>query len=408
MEGRASYVPTLPNPGVGNLQTAISFTEPAARAVQILEDLVKFDTVSSQSNLAMMAYIEDILSSHGITSILNYNSDRTKANLFATIGPLEEGGVILSGHTDVVPVADQQWSSDPFILAHRGDRIYGRGTADMKAFIACSLAALEFIEIGALVRPVYLAFSYDEEVGCLGAPALIEDLCSKVPPPAAVIVGEPSKMRLIGSHKSVHLYEVSVTGVPAHSSAAHLGISANAIAVRLMAVLLQIADALMENDAGNQAFHPPFSTLTIGLMKGGTAANVLAPEASFVFDLRCLPEQVPDEILSPFYSMISVLSESYPAATITVENRAAVPGFAHITGGAAEALVRSVGGDNSEMLAASFGSEAGQFQRAGFSTLICGPGSIDQAHQADEFIEAVEIEKCMDFMRSLFQAMRQA
>lgn len=388
------------------MYTDVSRLSPTARAIEILGDLVRFDTTSSNSNLALLGYIRDCLARHGVAAELVPDDTGQKANLFATIGPTRAGGVILSGHTDVVPVADQQWASDPFLLTRRDDRLYGRGTADMKAFVACSLAALDFIAPNELHRPVYLAFSYDEEVGCLGAPRLIDRIHSSIVLPALAIVGEPSTMRIIGSHKSVHIYEVSVQGVPAHSSTANLGLSANAVAIRLMHVLLQIADQLTDDAMCNSDFNPPFSTLTIGLMKGGTAANILAAEASFVFDLRCLPELDPDEVLAPFYGEIDAIRRGEPAATISLEPLAAVPPLAHVPESKAEAFVRQISGDNSEIIAASFGAEAGQFQQAGFSTVICGPGSIDQAHQPDEFIEIAEIEKCMLFMDRLFAAMR--
>ncbi|UPT64812.1 MAG: acetylornithine deacetylase [Hyphomonadaceae bacterium JAD_PAG50586_4] len=380
-------------------------SDAVARAIDILSDLVGFDTTSANSNLALMRYVEALLAARGVTAELLLDDTGQKANLFATVGPSRPEGVILSGHTDVVPVAEQNWSSDPFVLTQRDTRLYGRGTADMKAFIACSLAALDFAKLDALQRPIHLAFSYDEEVGCLGAPRLIERIADTIALPAVAIVGEPSLMRIIGSHKSVNIYKVTVTGVPAHSSAAHLGLSANALAIQLMNVLLQIAGKLTAKEAHNADFQPPFSTLTVGLMKGGTAANILAAEASFVFDLRSLPEHDPDEILRPFHAEMEALRVAYPLATITFEPQAAVPPLARVLESKAETLVRRVGGDNSDMIAGSFGAEAGQFQQAGFSTVICGPGSIDQAHQADEFIEISEIEKCMIFMDRLFTSL---
>jgi len=385
----------------------IRASEAVARAVDILADLVQFDTISSNSNLALMRYIEALLARQGITAELMLDDTGHKANLFATVGPSRPEGVILSGHSDVVPVADQQWTSDPFTLTCRDNRLYGRGTADMKAFIACSLAAVEFAETSALQRPVHLAFSHDEEVGCLGAPRLIERIRSSIALPAVVIVGEPSTMRIVGSHKSVNIYKVNVTGVPAHSSMAHLGVSANAIAIRLMHVLLQIAERIAADDMRNPEFQPPFSTLTVGLMKGGTAANILAAEASFVFDLRCLPEHDPDELLQPFFAELDWMRSTHPTATIKFESLASVPPLARVANGHAEQLVRLIGGDDSSVLTAPFGAEAGQFQRAGFATAICGPGSMDQGHQPDEFIEIVEIEKCMQFMSKLFATMCQ-
>lgn len=378
-----------------------------ARAVEILAELVGFDTISSNSNLALMRYIEELLAKRGVTAELLLDDTGRKANLFATVGPSRPDGVILSGHSDVVPVADQHWTSDPFTLTRRGNRLYGRGTADMKAFIACSLAALEFADIDALERPIHLAFSYDEEIGCLGSPRLIEHIRTRIPLPASVIIGEPSTMRIMGSHKSVNIYKVNVTGVPAHSSAAHLGLSANALAIRLMHVLLTIADRIAAEDMHNADFQPPFSTLTIGLMKGGTAANILAAEASFVFDLRCLPEHSPDQLLQPFHAELDWMRETYPAAKITFEPLATVPALARRVGDHAESLVREIGGDDSEAITAAFGAEAGQFQQAGFSTVICGPGSMNQGHQPDEFIEIGEIEKCMRFMDRLFTALCQ-
>lgn len=374
-----------------------------ARAIAILADLVGFATVSADSNLDLIRHVEALLAERGITAELLPDDTGAKANLFATIGPTRPEGVILSGHTDVVPVTDQAWTSDPFTLTRRGDRLYGRGTADMKAFLACVLAALEFADLSALEKPVHLAFTYDEEVGCLGAPSLIERIGSTVVPPVATIVGEPSTMRLIGSHKSVHLYRVAITGMPAHSSAPHLGESANMVAVRLMAVLLRVADRLMLDEHHNPDFQPPFSTLTIGMMRGGTAANILAAEADFTFDLRCLPEHDPEELLEPFLMEIATIRDTHRGVTITVETQAAVPALKRVTGGAAEALIRRVSGDNIDMGAASYGAEAGQYQQAGFSTVICGPGSMDQGHQPDEFIEVREIERCMAFLDRLFR-----
>ena len=374
-----------------------------ARAIAILADLVGFATVSAGSNLDLISHVEALLARLGIAAELLPDDSGAKANLFATVGPACPNGVILSGHTDVVPVTDQAWTSDPFTLTRRGDRLYGRGTADMKSFLACALAALEFTDLSLLQRPIHLAFSHDEEVGCLGAPALIERIGATVALPVAAIVGEPSTMRLIGSHKSVHLYRVAITGVPAHSSAPHLGESANAVAVRLMAVLLRVADRLRLDDRHDTDFQPPFSTLTIGLMHGGTAANILAAEAGFTFDLRCLPEHEPEALLAPFTSEIAVIRDTHPGVTITVETQAAVPALKRVTGGAAEALVRQVTGDNTDMGAASYGAEAGQYQQAGYSTVICGPGSMDQGHQPDEFIEVGEIERCMAFMDRLFR-----
>ncbi|KRB85503.1 hypothetical protein ASE00_01520 [Sphingomonas sp. Root710] len=382
-----------------------TFSASSVRAVDILADLISFDTTSSNSNLALIGYIESHLAKLGVESKRIWDDAEEKANLFAAIGPAGPHGVILSGHTDVVPVQGQQWTSDPFVMTARGDRLYGRGTADMKAFIACSLAALEFADLAALQRPVYLAFSYDEEIGCLGAPRLIEHIRSNIALPAVAVIGEPTSMGVVGSHKSVHIYNVGIVGIPAHSSAVHQGLSANTLGIRLMNILIQIADRLASPEHHNDDFTPPFSTLTIGLMQGGTAVNILAADASFAFDLRCLPEHDADEILAPFYDEVEKIRLSHPDAVIVIEPKAMVPSLARVSGGEAEALVRKIGGDNADMTTVSYGAEAGQFQRAGFSTILCGPGSMEQGHQPDEFIEVREIEKCMRFMARLFTEM---
>ncbi|WP_235538731.1 acetylornithine deacetylase [Sphingomonas sp. Root710] len=385
----------------------VSAPEASARAIEILADLIAFDTVSSNSNLALIRYIETLLNERGISAEILLDDTGEKANLFAMTGPAKPDGVILSGHTDVVPTADQPWTTDPFSLTRHEDKLYGRGTADMKSFIACVLAALEYADLDLLARPIYLAFSYDEEIGCLGAPRLIERLVSKVEAPAVAIIGEPSRMRIVGSHKSMHLFNVGVTGVAAHSSAVHQGVSANALAIRLMGVLMNIADTLAKDGPQDAAFEPPFTTLTVGTMKGGTAANILATEADFVFDLRCLPGESPDEILRPFQAEVEALRKAYPTATIVVKAGASVPPLSFIRAGEAERMVRAANGDNGGMLTASYGAEAGQFQAAGFPTVICGPGSMDQGHQPDEFVEISEIEKCMRFLDRLFALMRQ-
>ena len=379
----------------------------SARAVEILADLIAFDTVSNRSNLALVGYVKTLLEKCGVGVEVLPDETGQKANLLASVGPHEANGIILSGHTDVVPVDGQFWNTDPFALTRQGNRLYGRGTADMKSFLACTLAVVETADLDRLERPVYLAFSYDEEVGCLGAPRLIEKLVSSIAMPAVVIVGEPSRMRIIGSHKSMHLFKVSVTGVAAHSSAVHQGVSANALAIRLMSILINIADTLATSGPQDPAFEPPFATLTIGTMKGGTAANILAAEADFVFDLRCLPDQLPEEILRPFDAEVDSLREAHPTASIMIETLASVPPLSSIGIEEAERLVRAVSGDNREIQTGSYGAEAGQFQQAGFQTVICGPGSMDQGHQPDEFVELGEIDKCVRFLDQLFALIRQ-
>ncbi len=377
----------------------------AAAGTAMLERLIAIDTTSRLSNLKLIELVEAELSALGVTSRRVESPDGAKANLYATIGPAVPGGVVLSGHTDVVPVDGQAWTSDPFALTRRGERLYGRGTCDMKGFIALALAAAPGFAGGRIRRPVHLALSYDEEVGCLGAPAMIREIASNVPPPAAVVVGEPTNMEVVSAHKGITTYLVTVTGHEAHSSLTHLGISANMVAVRLMTMLADIARDL--EAAGDHAspFHPPHATLTIGQVNGGTAVNILARECVFVFDLRCPPGIDPLAILAPFLAeaerIDTGMKARFPDTGIAVVRRSLTPAFAFEADGAAEALARRLSGDNGPVRAVAYAAEAGQFQQAGFSTVICGPGSIEQAHQPDEYIEAAQLARGAAFMLRL-------
>lgn len=378
-------------------------------ALTHLEALVGFDTTSRDSNLRLIEYVEAFLGMHGVASRRVANAEGTKANLYATVGPAVAGGVVLSGHTDVVPVDGQAWSSDPFVLTRRGERLYGRGTCDMKGFLALALASVPGFARGDRARPIHLAFSYDEEVGCIGAPAMIEKLVTDLPAPAAVIVGEPTSMEVVSGHKGISTWRVTVTGHEAHSSLTHLGLSANMIAVGLMERLRQIADELARHGDPDSPYHPPHATLTIGLIQGGTAVNILARECTFSFDLRTPPGQDPDTIIVPFLDACATAHRTAQAqfadAGVSVIRRSATPSFAPEPDGAAEVLARRLAGDNGPTRAAAYAAEAGQFQRAGFSTIICGPGSIEQAHQADEFIDLGQMERGAAFIRRLAETL---
>lgn len=378
-------------------------------AVRILKRLVSFDTVSSRSNLALIADVESYLAELGVTSRVLMNAEGTKANLWATVGPCVEGGVVLSGHTDVVPVEGQLWSSEPFSLEQRDGRLYGRGASDMKGFLAVALATVPAFLAADMVAPVHLAFSYDEEIGCLGAPELIDFILAEGIRPAAVIVGEPTMMRTVVSHKSVHVYEVVVTGKEAHSSLAAEGVSAIMAAIELLAALNAIAldEERMHRDA---QFEPAWSTLTVGTITGGAAANILAGECRFTFDLRCLPGRDAAMVLAPFHEAVRRVDQRLAAfgeATgVSVAEIAHVPWLAREEGGVAEALATSLTGTNEDGLAVAYGAEAGQFQGAGFSTVICGPGSIEQAHRADEYVDVSQIEAGVQFMLRLAEHLK--
>lgn len=385
-------------------------TDLATRATALLDDLIAFDTTSRDSNLALIAYVERYLNSRGIASRRVMNDAGTKANLYATIGPMVAGGVVLSGHTDVVPVDGQAWQSDPFRLTRRGDRLYGRGTCDMKTFLALALAVTPDIIAGAPARPVHLAFSYDEEVGCLGAPAMIRELAREVPPPLAVIVGEPTSMEVVSGHKGISSWTVTVIGHEAHSSLTHLGISANMVAVRLMQQLADLAEQLEAGAETASPFVPPHATLTIGEVHGGTAVNILARECRFVFDLRTPPGLDPDIIIRPFLDQAgqvdAALSRRFGGAGVIVTRRSHTPCLTPVPDGDAERLARRLAGDNGPARAAAYAAEAGQFQQAGFSTIICGPGSIEQAHQPDEYIDVAQVQRGAMFMARLVDSLR--
>jgi acetylornithine deacetylase len=372
-------------------------------ALDLLGKLVSFDTTSRGSNLALIEWVEGYLDGHGVTHRRVPNADGTKANLLATVGPAIEGGVVLSGHTDVVPVDGQPWTSDPFATVERGGRIYGRGTCDMKGFLALALAAVP--ELKGARKPVHLAFSYDEEIGCLGAPQMIDVIRRELPAPALVVVGEPTDMVAVNGHKGIATYTVTVSGHEAHSSLPHLGVSANMAAVKLMGSLTALAEKLDREADPASPFTPKGATLTIGTVHGGTAHNILARECRFVFDLRCPPPLEPDKLLAGFFAeaaaMDAELKARFPECGVAVERRSNVPPFAPEKDGVAEAFARRLAGDNGPARAVSFAAEAGQFQGAGFSTVICGPGSIEQAHQPDEYVERSQMERGAQFMRRL-------
>ena len=381
----------------------------AQRSIEILARLVALDTTSRNSNLALVEFVEGELARLGVTSRRVPNEDGTKANLFATIGPMVEGGVVLSGHTDVVPVDGQPWTSDPFALTLRDGRLYGRGSCDMKGFLALALAAAPELAKAPLVRPAHLAFSYDEEVGCLGAPSMIDEIARVLPRPQAVIVGEPTSMEAVRGHKGISVYRVTVSGREAHSSLTHIGVSAVMAAVRLMALLCDLSERLERDADPSSPFLPKGASLTIGMVEGGTASNILARECSFVFDLRCPPGLDAETIIQPFYAaakaMDAELKARAPEAGVRIERRSGTPAFAPEIDGDSERLARLLAGDNGPGRVVSYAAEAGQFQGAGFSTVICGPGSIDQAHQPDEYVEVSQMQRGAQFMGRLIEAL---
>lgn len=377
------------------------------KAIEILETLIAFDTTSRGSNLAMIEWVEAYLAKHDISATRVMNETGNKANLYATIGPALPGGVILSGHSDVVPVDGQDWDSDPWTLTPKGDLLHGRGTCDMKGFIALALAAVPLFLKGA--KPVHLAISYDEEVGCLGAPAMIAQIADKLPAPRLAIVGEPTMMKVVNGHKGIAVHEVEVFGHEAHSSLPHIGLSANMVAVELMHMLADLSRDLYTRAEPDSSFVPPHATLTIGEIRGGTAANILARHCRFVFDLRTPPGQSANDILAPFKTHVEELDRemraAFPDCGVTLTQLSNAPPLQPRADSEAENFVRSLTGDNAAAGVVSYAAEAGQFQQAGFPTVVFGPGSIEQAHQPNEFIAAEQMQRGAQFMQKLSEKM---
>jgi acetylornithine deacetylase len=377
---------------------------PSYSAVELLARLVNFDTTSHRSNLPLVRFVEDYLAQHGIASQLVASTDGAKANLYATIGPAKEPGVALSGHTDVVPVEGQSWSSDPFVLTERGGRLYGRGSADMKGFLACVLAAVPDFHKRQLSVPIHLAFSYDEEVGCLGVRPLIAELGRRFVRPRLVIVGEPTSMSVVDAHKGPVRWHIDIKGRAAHSSMAPLGVNAISVAGKLLAELARI-EAELERAPRDARFDPPYATLQVTRIDGGTATNIVPVSCHLDFDVRALPGvdvAAIDQRIRAFAEeeCLPEMRRVAPEAGIDIGIANEVPPFA--TGAASEAvaLALRLAGQN-ETHAVSYATEAGLFQAAGSPAVVIGPGDIAQAHAADEWIAKDQLEKCMAFLSRL-------
>ena len=376
-----------------------------AGSIGWLERLVAYDTTSRESNLALIEDVRLFLEGAGIETRLTYNGDRTKANLWATIGPAGRGGIVLSGHTDVVPVDNQDWSRDPFRL-HRDDgRLYGRGTADMKGFCAIVLALTGEMQQRRLSVPIHLAFSYDEEVGCLGVRGLISDVVENLPLPRAVIVGEPTMMRIVGGNKGGRSFRTTVRGVPGHSSDPGRGANAIFAAARIIGHIERLQQELADNADPDCPFDPPYTTFDLGLIRGGTAANIIPEYTTIDWGYRGLPDEPPDALEQRVRRFIE--TEVVPGlqavaghAGVTTELRNAVPPLVPDSRSAAEQLIRHLTGLN-ESGTVAFGTEAGLFQQAGIPGVIFGPGSIQQAHQPDEFIAVEQMEQGVAFISRL-------
>jgi len=369
-----------------------------------LARLVAFDTTSSKSNLALIDDVEDYLKGHGAETQRVWNAERTKANLYAVIGPTVAGGVVLSGHTDVVPVAGQAWSTDPWTLTEKDGRLYGRGTSDMKAFPAIALSLVPEMIAAGLKRPVIFALSYDEEIGLLGAPHMIAEIKDRLPAPSAVIVGEPTLMKVIDGHKGIASFRTTVTGFTTHSSQTDRGVSAVEAAAKLIGKISAMREARAAGADPGSFFHPPYSTMTVNVVRGGTQLNIMAGECQFDWDCRVIPGDSAAGARAEFDAFARVVEAQMrkvaPGCRIETAQISNAPPLAPSPDNPAADLAKSITGLNSTDVV-SYCAEAGQFQEAGFSTVICGPGSIDQAHQPDEFIAISQLVEGTAFIRKL-------
>ncbi|QOR38127.1 acetylornithine deacetylase [Billgrantia diversa] len=375
-------------------------------AAEMLERLVGFATVSRDSNLDLIAFVEGYLDEHGVDHWRVESDDGSKANLLARIGPEMEGGVVLSGHTDVVPVDGQPWSTDPFTLIDKGDgKLYGRGTCDMKGFIACALAELPKWVNLELSAPLYLALSYDEEVGCIGAPRMIERLMADHPRPAAVIVGEPTMMQPVVAHKGATNLRTTVTGRASHSSQVDQGVSAIHVAARLVTRIEDVMAELRAEGRVDEAFNVAHSSLHVGKIAGGTAINIMARECTFEWEIRHLPKDRFEDLIARVSDYAAELEAEMqrraPETSIVTEAlNVTVPALADDNNAEVLNLCRELLGEQPSG-AVAYATEAGQFQRVGLPTVICGPGSIRQAHQPDEYIEIEQLAAGTRFMQAL-------
>jgi acetylornithine deacetylase len=375
-------------------------------AREILAQLVAFPTVSRDTNLPLIDWVQDYLASWGVESHRVYDPTGTKATLFASAGPAVTGGVMLSGHVDVVPVDGQDWTSDPFTLTERDGRLFGRGTCDMKGFDALALWAVPLALEAGVKRPLQVVLSHDEEQGCIAPPQFLPELTAKLPKAAAVIVGEPSMMDCVTGHKGGMSFFCEFRGYEVHSSLMDRGVSAIMEGARLIdwgnAENARLWSAPPSELAA--VFDPPFTTVHTGTIRGGTAANITAARCAFDFGYRLVPGEDAEDLRARFLARLAQIEAGMkavrPEAGVTMTEKFRVPALCPEADGAAEALVRSITGDNGRHVV-SYGTEAGHFQAAGFSTVVCGPGSIAQAHQADEYLSLAQLAAGERFIERL-------
>lgn len=374
------------------------------RAMMILGDLVGFPTVTTEPNLDLVDYVVDLLEPLGYDLRVTHDATGSKANLLASIGPGLTDGIVLSGHSDVVPVDHEEWTGAPFVAMRREQRIYGRGTVDMKGFLACALAlAPWFVELD-LARPLHVAITADEEIGCRGAPHLIADMVGAGIRPRAAIVGEPTAMEIVVAHKGMHEYTTTLTGVEGHGSLPDHGVNAVQFGARFVTALMGVAADLMGRAPADAPFDPPHTTINVGSIHGGVAHNVIAGDCVIQWEMRPVTSDdsayALDRIRSAEKELLTEMRLVSPEASVETRTDGAVDGLFWDPSSAAVELVSTVLGDRSTRVVA-FGTEAGLYQQAGIPAVVCGPGSIEVAHRANEYIGLDEIERCIEMMKGL-------
>ena len=374
---------------------------PLPDATALLAKLVSFDTTSAKTNIPCAEFIRDYLAGHGVEATLLPSDDGIHANLFATIGPPGDGGIAFSGHMDVVPVAGQPWDTDPFVMTERNGLLYGRGTCDMKGYLACVLALVPEMLRRKLNQPLYIVFSYDEEVGCTGVKPMIAEFGKTLPKPGVVLVGEPTLMTVVDAHKGGYRFRTEITGQAAHSSKPQLGASAIFAAADLAMELRRIEERFKARTF-NKRFDPPYSSISIGSIAGGVAHNIIPPACTFNWGIRALPGLDIPALVKEFddYAQNVVLppmrAVSEDCAIVTTPT-GVLPAFTSGESSPATSLALRLMEQN-ETFAVAYGTEASHFQAAGSSSVVCGPGSIDQAHQANEFVAIAELERCLGYL----------
>ena len=378
-------------------------------SVEMIRKLVSFPTVSRESNLDLIDFVREYLKPYDADLRLTFDDDKRKANLFATLGPRKDGGIVLSGHTDVVPVQGQAWDTNPFTLAEADGKLYGRGTSDMKSFIAVALALLpEYVQRG-LKSPLHLAFSYDEEVGCIGVGRMIKDLTAAGIRPQSCIVGEPTLMKPVIAHKGKKSYRATVRGLAAHSGYAPSGVNAVEAAAEAVAYLKRMARRHRDSGPYDRGFDVSHTTVHTGVFHGGTALNIVPHDCTFDFEFRYLPGDDPEKLFAEFKSYVEQTLEPemravYKDAGFEIALMSQIPAMDNSPETAVVALVQGLSGQN-ETGKVSYGTEGSQFQAAGIPTVICGPGSIEQAHKPNEFVSLEQIGQSEMFLRGLLDKM---